>query len=81
MVAGLGDQHPVVNPQSKSTAAVETGNNSSPVGSILPSKEILPQANMPEWNTKNLGQRLAVDAACGATAGFLVAPIVSMVDK
>ncbi|SMR54493.1 unnamed protein product [Zymoseptoria tritici ST99CH_3D1] len=36
---------------------------------------------MSEWNTKHLGQRLAVDAACGATAGAMVAPIVSMVDK
>jgi hypothetical protein len=34
-----------------------------------------------EWNTKHLGRRLAVDAACAATAGFMVAPIVSMVDK
>lgn len=34
-----------------------------------------------KWNTRNLGQRLAVDAACAASAGFLVAPIVSMVDK
>lgn len=34
-----------------------------------------------KWNTEHLGQRLAVDAACAGTAGFLVAPIVSMVDK
>lgn len=33
------------------------------------------------WNTKNLGQRLIVDAACAATAGGLVAPIVSIIDK
>jgi len=34
-----------------------------------------------EWNTKNLGSRLAVDAACAATAGGLVAPIITMIDQ
>jgi len=34
-----------------------------------------------EWNTKNLGRRLAVDAASAATAGGLVAPIITMIDK
>jgi len=34
-----------------------------------------------EWNTKNLGGRLAVDAACAATAGGLVAPVITMIDK
>jgi hypothetical protein len=33
------------------------------------------------WNMKNLGQRVAVDAMSAATAGGLVAPIVSMIDK
>jgi hypothetical protein len=33
------------------------------------------------WNTKNLGQRIAVDAMSAAMAGGLVAPIVSMIDK
>lgn len=33
------------------------------------------------WNTANLGSRLAVDAACAATAGGLVAPIITIVDK
>ncbi|EMC93713.1 hypothetical protein BAUCODRAFT_76361 [Baudoinia panamericana UAMH 10762] len=34
-----------------------------------------------EWNTKALGQRMAVDAACAATAGGLVAPVISMIDN
>ena len=37
--------------------------------------------DMKDWNTKNLSQRLVVDAGCAAAAGFGVAPIVSMVDK
>ncbi|KAF2725964.1 hypothetical protein K431DRAFT_317378 [Polychaeton citri CBS 116435] len=34
-----------------------------------------------EWNTKNLGGRLLVDAGSAATAGGLVAPLVSMIDR
>lgn len=34
-----------------------------------------------EWNTKNLSQRLLMDTVCAGTAGGLVAPIVSMIDK
>ena len=34
-----------------------------------------------QWNTKNLSSRLAVDAASAATAGGLVAPIITVIDK
>lgn len=34
-----------------------------------------------EWNTKALGSRMAVDAACAATAGGMVAPVIAMIDK
>lgn len=34
-----------------------------------------------DWNTKNLARRLGVDAMCAATAGGLVAPIITIVDK
>ena len=33
------------------------------------------------WNTKRLGSRMAVDAASAMTAGGLVAPIITMIDK
>lgn len=33
------------------------------------------------WNTKNLGRRIVTDAACAATAGGLVAPVIMTVDK
>ncbi|KAK3678388.1 hypothetical protein LTR78_001685 [Recurvomyces mirabilis] len=33
------------------------------------------------WNTKNLSSRIMVDAACAATAGGMVAPLISMIDK
>lgn len=34
-----------------------------------------------EWNTKNLGQRLAVDAMCAGAAAGSVAPVICMIDK
>lgn len=34
-----------------------------------------------EWNTSNLGRRLATDALCALTAGGLVAPLITIVDK
>ena len=33
------------------------------------------------WNTKRLGSRMVVDAASAMTAGGLVAPIITMIDK
>ncbi len=34
-----------------------------------------------EWNTKNLGSRLGVDATCAAASAGLVAPLITMIDK
>lgn len=34
-----------------------------------------------EWNTYKIGPRVAADAAAAATAGVLVAPIITMIDK
>lgn len=34
-----------------------------------------------DWNMKSLGSRMAVDAACAATAGGMVAPLITMIDK
>ncbi|KAM5451792.1 hypothetical protein MaudCBS49596_003620 [Microsporum audouinii] len=33
------------------------------------------------WNTGNLGSRLAVDAASAATAGALICPIITIIDR
>lgn len=41
----------------------------------------LKQKEAREWNTKNIGQRLVVDAGCAAAAGSMVAPVVSMIDR
>ncbi|KAK1069531.1 hypothetical protein LTR12_004579 [Friedmanniomyces endolithicus] len=34
-----------------------------------------------QWNTRHLGSRMAVDGACAASAGGLVAPLITMIDK
>ena len=34
-----------------------------------------------KYNTKNLGLRLGADAAAAASAGLLVAPLITMIDK
>jgi len=40
-----------------------------------------PLAEPRVWNTKNLGLRFASDAASGFSAAFLVAPIITVIDK
>ncbi|KAJ9630587.1 hypothetical protein H2203_001110 [Taxawa tesnikishii (nom. ined.)] len=34
-----------------------------------------------QWNTNNLGLRLCADGAAAATAGVLVAPVITMIDR
>lgn len=34
-----------------------------------------------KWNTANLGLRIGADFAAAASAGVLVAPIITMIDK
>lgn len=60
----------------KANSAPVLDTASIPLGGIMGLK----QKEKREWNTKNLGQRLAVDAGCAAAAGSLVAPVVSMID-
>ena len=33
------------------------------------------------WNTRNLGMRVATDGASALSAGLLVAPVITMIDK
>ncbi|KAF7195245.1 putative membrane protein [Pseudocercospora fuligena] len=78
MAAGLGDQQHRDTVQQSKRSDFET-NSSAPIletmggGGALKGKE--------QWNTKNLSQRLVVDAGCAIAAGAAVAPIVSMIDR
>lgn len=58
---------------------VDTEGTAWGIGSKLAVKEKGEKTQV--WNTANLGSRLAVDAACAATAGGLVAPIITIVDR
>lgn len=58
---------------------VDTEGKGWGLGSKLAVKE--KEKGSKQWNTANLGSRLTVDAACAATAGGLVAPIITIVDK
>lgn len=39
------------------------------------------KSRMPEWNTRDLGGRLAADFTAAACAGVLVAPVITMIDR
>jgi hypothetical protein len=41
----------------------------------------LPSIKKESWYTKNLGSRVASDALAAGTAGILVAPIITIIDK
>lgn len=34
-----------------------------------------------KWNTKNLGGRLATDLVSAASAGAMIAPVISIIDR
>lgn len=57
--------------------------NAAPTVTGRPSESLLPKAvkKEREYNTNKLGLRLAADAAAAASAGALVAPLITMIDK
>ena len=38
-------------------------------------------AKVEQWNTRHLGLRVAADGASALSAGLLVAPVITMIDK
>ena len=45
------------------------------------SEKDAPAATKRDWNTSKLGLRIGVDAVSAASAGSLVAPIITMIDR
>lgn len=76
-VVGDDEREGVV--RATSPPVVDTKSSSWSIAGKLGVKE--KDSGQKQWNTANLGSRLAVDAACAATAGGLVAPIITIVDK
>lgn len=89
MGVGVGDQqHPVLALENSRGGIHEEGKRvveaNSPAVLDTASWDIMAlskQKEKREWNTKNLGQRIAVDAGCAVAAGTMVAPVVSMIDR
>ncbi|KAI9654523.1 MAG: hypothetical protein M1821_006613 [Bathelium mastoideum] len=49
---------------------------------VLPTKiEKVAPAKVEQWNTRKLGLRVAADGASALSAGLLVAPLITMIDK
>lgn len=44
-------------------------------------ERVMKVAEKTEWNTKHLGQRIGADAASAASAGVLVAPLITTIDR
>lgn len=61
--------------------------NSKPLDSTVQSSLALPQQHLDHnpatvaWNTRNLGLRLATDAASAAGAAALICPIITCIDR
>lgn len=86
MAAGLEDQqHRDTAQHSNSKHRISERQfeaNSAPVIDTNPTRWAKERVKeMKDWNTKNLSQRLVVDAGCAVAAGAAVAPVVSMIDK
>lgn len=70
--ADVDHQRPA-NPSSSRSASPNTATNGTPSD--------MKSAEVPSWNTKNLGSRVGADCAAAASAGALVAPVVTAIDR
>lgn len=70
--ADVDHQRPA-NPSSSRSASPSTVANGTPSD--------MKSAEVPSWNTKNLGSRVGADCAAAASAGALVAPVVTAIDR
>ena len=61
------------------TPVVDTPSSLEKSVMALSEKLVIPGTR--EWNTHNLAQRCAADAASAAAAGGLVAPLITMIDQ
>ncbi|KAI9741685.1 MAG: hypothetical protein M1834_000070 [Cirrosporium novae-zelandiae] len=68
----------------QAASALET-TNTLPISSFLRSSSTSssssPTPEQQQWDTKNLGWRLASDGIAAASAGVLVAPLITMIDR
>ncbi|KAF2834194.1 hypothetical protein M501DRAFT_1001421 [Patellaria atrata CBS 101060] len=76
--------HPVAPPPGNAVTSIafNAATLKQPIAATIPT--VVPTPNVPkltEWNTQHLGLRLGADVAAAASAGALVAPIISIIDR
>ncbi|UNI13342.1 hypothetical protein JDV02_000094 [Purpureocillium takamizusanense] len=76
---GLGGAAPAQPPTVPVMASSRSAASSSPGPPSSPSSK--QQLQQKHWNTKNLPARLAADLASALTAGALIAPVISIIDR
>lgn len=81
MGAGVDGQQPAVAGKHEQVGRVQAATTS--VMDTRPTLAVADAVGLNEsrWNTRNLPSRMAVDALSAATAGGLVAPLITMIDK
>lgn len=52
----------------------------APVAKAIPGMNVS-ETQAKAWNTRNLGMRIGTDAFSAASAGVLVAPIITIIDR
>jgi hypothetical protein len=53
----------------------------TPASGVLPGINMVEKKDGRAWNTRNLGLRIGTDALAAASAGVLVAPIITIIDR
>jgi hypothetical protein len=62
------------------TVGWSDGNSAAPAVAINAAKPVAVEKTK-NWDTRNLGWRIGADAVSAASAGVLVAPIITVIDR
>lgn len=83
MAAEAGASQPAARVESSQDHVIAAATDHSSLRGVKDSVErLIPGSGKKSgYNTKSLGPRLAADGAAAATAGVLVAPIITMIDQ
>jgi len=71
---GEGEAHP-------SASAVDVVGWKTPTPAAIPGIKTVEEKGTKAWNTRNLGWRIGADAIAAGSAGLLVAPIITIIDR
>jgi hypothetical protein len=74
---GEGDAHQ----QARIASPVDAVAWKAPAGSTISGMAGVEEKTARTWNTRNLGLRVGTDLIAAASAGVLVAPIITIIDR